>query len=102
MADQRITVRQGEVSLSIAAGDAEYMASLGWVADAAPKSVPGDSEQEPAELKGKALDEALKEAGLPLDGRADEKRARYAEYLASEEPADEPVDEPVDGSGDAE
>ena len=100
MADQRITVRQGEVSLSIAAGDAEYMASLGWVADAAPKSVP--EQEEPAELKGKALDEALKEAGLPLDGRADEKRARYAEYLASNEPADEPVDEPVDGSGDAE
>ena len=100
MVDQRITVRQGEVSLSIAAGDAEYMASLGWVADAAPKSV--SEQEEPAELKGKALDEALKEAGLPLDGRADEKRARYAEYLAAQAAQADGNGEGDAGSGDAE
>jgi len=37
------------------------------------------------ELKGKALDQALEDAGLPKSGTADEKRARYAEYLAEQE-----------------
>jgi hypothetical protein len=34
-------------------------------------------------LKGKALDEALDEAGLPKAGSADEKRARLAEHEAA-------------------
>jgi hypothetical protein len=34
-------------------------------------------------LKGKALDEALDEAGLPKSGSADEKRARLAEHEAA-------------------
>ena len=92
MADEKIVTFQTAQGTRITAHEA-LAVKLGYRAEA---------EQERAELKGKALDEALKEAGLPLDGRADEKRARYAEYLASEEPADEPVDEPVDGSGDAE
>jgi hypothetical protein len=32
------------------------------------------------ELKGKALDAALRDAGLSLEGTADEKRARFAEH----------------------
>lgn len=38
---------------------------------------------DPADLKGKALDEALTAAGLPTSGKADEKRARLAEHLAA-------------------
>lgn len=36
-----------------------------------------------AEPKGEALDQALRDAGLPLTGSADEKRARLAESQAS-------------------
>lgn len=36
------------------------------------------------ELKGKALDEALKARGLPTTGNADEKRARLAEHTPAE------------------
>lgn len=35
---------------------------------------------DPAELKGKALDEALSKAGLSLEGTANDKRARLAEH----------------------
>ena len=37
------------------------------------------------ELKGDALDAALKERGLSLEGKADEKRARLAESVAADE-----------------
>ena len=40
------------------------------------------SEDEVAELKGAALDDALGKAGLSKSGTADEKRARLAEYEA--------------------
>jgi hypothetical protein len=36
-----------------------------------------------AELKGKALDDALDQAGLPKSGTADEKRAALAAHEAS-------------------
>lgn len=36
-------------------------------------------------LKGAALDAALKEAGLPTSGTADQKRARLAEHHDSKE-----------------
>lgn len=36
-----------------------------------------------ADLKGEALDAALKAAELPLTGSADEKRQRLAEYVAA-------------------
>jgi hypothetical protein len=36
------------------------------------------------ELKGEALDEALRSAGLPVTGKADEKRARLAEFRATQ------------------
>lgn len=36
------------------------------------------------DLKGAALDEALRDAGLPITGKADEKRAALAEHLANE------------------
>lgn len=42
----------------------------------------------PAGLKGAALDEALEAAGLPKSGTADEKRARYAEHLAGQNPGE--------------
>ena len=51
--------------------------------------VNNDSRLTPAEtaaaLKGKALDEALAAASLDTSGKADEKRARYAEWLAAQE-----------------
>lgn len=37
-----------------------------------------------SELRGKALDEALKEHGLPTTGTADEKRDRLAEALVAD------------------
>lgn len=40
------------------------------------------SPAEAAELKGAALDDALKAAGLPTSGKADEKRDRLAKHLA--------------------
>lgn len=40
------------------------------------------TDDEVAELKGKALDDALDAAGLSKSGTADEKRARLAEYEA--------------------
>ena len=39
---------------------------------------------EAEELKGKALDEALDDAGLSKSGTADEKRARLAQYEADQ------------------
>jgi hypothetical protein len=42
-----------------------------------------DAEADTAGLKGDALDQALKDAGLPTTGRADEKRARLAEHEAA-------------------
>jgi len=47
-------------------------------APAAPPALP-----EPVELKGEALDQALRDANLSTDGRADEKRARLAEFRAA-------------------
>lgn len=35
------------------------------------------------QLKGQALDDALRDNGLPTSGTADEKRQRLAEYLAN-------------------
>lgn len=43
--------------------------------------------QEPEELKGAALDQALEDAGLSKSGSADEKRARLAEHEAASLPA---------------
>jgi len=39
-------------------------------------------EDDPLELKGEALEDALKAAGLPRTGTADEKRQRLAEHNA--------------------
>lgn len=46
----------------------------------------GDAE-EPVELKGQALDDALEEAGLPKTGTADEKRERLAAHQAEQNQA---------------
>jgi hypothetical protein len=54
-----------------------FMGDRGWsLTDAAAADVA-------EELKGKALDQALEEAGLPKSGSADEKRARLAEHIAT-------------------
>lgn len=46
--------------------------------------VVGDEPVDPADLKGKELEEALESAGLDKTGTADEKRQRLAEHLASQ------------------
>jgi hypothetical protein len=45
-----------------------------------PSDPPADGEAPAAELKGQALTDALKAAGLPLTGSADEKRAALAQH----------------------
>jgi len=50
-----------------------------------------ESTDDPAELKGAALDDALRAAGLPVSGKADEKRARLAAHRAELTAGDEPV-----------
>lgn len=47
---------------------------------AAPSVAPEDA----ADLKGKALADALTDAGLPTSGSADEKRARLRDHLANQ------------------
>ena len=49
---------------------------------AEPQQPPADPK--PEDLKGEALDAALKDAELPTSGSADEKRARLAEHLAAQ------------------
>ncbi len=52
----------------------------GWTpVDESPDSDAG------VELKGQALDAALRDAGLSLEGTADEKRARLAEHTDTNE-----------------
>lgn len=46
------------------------------------------------ELKGKALDDALKAAELPTSGTADEKRARLAAHQESTPAGSEPQGDP--------
>lgn len=41
---------------------------------------PGSAEIDPSQLRGEALNEALRDAGLSTDGRADEKRQRLADF----------------------
>ena len=67
---------------------AEVFRSRGYTDD--DPRVVEDPVEDAAELKGEALDEALKEAGLPLTGKADEKRARLAEHLAAQSDRDAP------------
>lgn len=47
-----------------------------------PATATADEDQADTELKGQALEDALKERGLPTTGTADEKRARVAEHDA--------------------
>lgn len=47
-----------------------------------PDEAPADAETPAEDLKGKALEDALKAADLPLTGSADERRARLAEHRA--------------------
>lgn len=42
-----------------------------------------------ADLKGKALDAALDDAGLPKTGNAEEKRARLAEHITQPDQGDD-------------
>lgn len=55
----------------------EQYSSRGWE--------PVDEQStDPGELKGKALDAALTDAGLSTSGTADEKRARLSEHTANQ------------------
>lgn len=54
---------------------------------------------DPDELKGKALDAALKDAGLPKTGDVDAKRARLTEWQEAQfagqtAPPEQPVEQP--------
>jgi len=49
----------------------------------------GSEEFDASEFKGKALDEALEERGLSIEGKADEKRARLAEFENSQNDTEE-------------
>jgi hypothetical protein len=64
-------------------GVIDYFRDLGWYT---PEESAAHAEEEAAAhaeaLKGKALDDALAEKGLPKTGTADEKRARLAELEA--------------------
>lgn len=51
---------------------------------------PAGDPAEAGELKGQALDEALRSAELPLSGSADEKRARLEEHRAAQLVVDQP------------
>lgn len=56
----------------------------------------------PVDLRGKALDAALAEAGLPTTGKADEKRQRLADHQASVEFGGEVTTNPVGESDTSE
>jgi len=59
-----------------------YQSTGQWVLDEAEAEAETPAA---AELKGEALDDALRDAGLPLTGTADEKRKRLADFLAEEQ-----------------
>ena len=59
----------------------EHFQDLGWET---PDDSAARAEAEAGELRGKALNEALREAGLPMTGTADEKRAALADYAAGQ------------------
>lgn len=61
------------------------------VPESALKHMPGwePVEAPAAQLKGKALDAALNDAGLSLNGTADEKRARLAEHQGTTDTTEE-------------
>ena len=73
-----MTNRSGDVR-DVAAELVPFMEARGYSLTEAAAAEVSD------ELKGESLDDALKDAGLPRTGTADEKRARYAEYLAGTE-----------------
>lgn len=64
---------------------AAHGATANWLLNQQPEGLWVEIEvEDPGELKGKALDQALEEAGLPKSGNVDEKRARLAEYNAQQ------------------
>lgn len=68
---------------------ADYYERQGWVREKAPAELEAELAAEEAhELKGAALDDALKDAGLTLSGTAEEKRARLADHR-SQTPTEE-------------
>lgn len=70
-------------------GPLMYFEQAGYAVEALNDAAVGDlsevvlGESDPDDLKGKALDDALRAAGLPVTGRADEKRAALADYQDS-------------------
>jgi hypothetical protein len=80
-AQSTIAEVKSEADAAVADAKGEAEAALAR-AEAAARIV-GD----PAELKGQALEAALKKAGLSTDGTADQQRARVAEFLAGKSQA---------------
>lgn len=67
-------------------GTLAYFQQAGYAVE----TVGGDTDEvDASELKGAALDQALEDAGLPTTGKADEKRARLAEFQASKSAGDD-------------
>lgn len=70
-------------------GPLMYFEQAGYAVEALNDSAVDDlseivlGEADPDDLKGKALDDALRAAGLPVTGKAGEKRAALADYQAS-------------------
>jgi hypothetical protein len=59
----------------------------------------GQGEQQPEELRGEALDQALEDAGLPKSGTADEKRARLAQRQGTMELKGEQLEQALEQAG---
>ena len=72
----------------------EHFQDLGWET---PEDSAARAEAEAGELRGKALNEALRDAGLPMTGTADQKRAALAEHAATEFAEGDPTTEGNEG-----
>lgn len=84
-----IEVRHPDVEKSARVPRSALRHMEGWtpVDDAATEETDTDSGDDGDDVpKGKALDAALTDAGLPTTGTADEKRARLAEHQATNTP----------------
>ncbi len=74
--DSLSMTRRGDV-ITVPASTKEAFERDGWVPTQNTESTPPKPR-----LAGEALDAALRDAGLPTTGKADEKRQRLAEALA--------------------
>jgi hypothetical protein len=76
LTDQRL---DGPADAADRPAEVQVAAETGAVVAPDPRTAGGE---DPEELRGDALDDALRAAGLSTSGKADEKRARLAEHRA--------------------